>query len=145
MKPSILLRIAAGLFAFFAVAHTAAMFAKPRGPAEELVLHGMRAYRFDVMGSSRTHWDFYRGEGWYLSLTGFLIAILLWQLASASRSHPAAVRPVLWTMLAASVVATVLNVVFFFIAPLVTSFGATVCIGLALFGISKRVSAAPAA
>ncbi len=141
MKPSILLRVASGMFAFFAVAHSAAMFAKSRGPAEDLVMHAMRAYHFDVMGSNRTHFDFYRGEGFYLSVLGFLIAVLLWQLASASRTYPAAVRPVLWTLLAASVASSVLNFMFFFIAPLVTSIIATVCIALALFSLSKPAAA----
>jgi len=146
LKPSILLRVAAGMFAFIAAGHTVGMFAKSRGIKEDLVVRAMQAYEFDVMGSRRTHWDFYRGEGWYVTLACAVFAVVLWQLASMSKANPAGARPLLWTMLVAAVISSALNGVFFFIAPLLSSIIATVCIAVAAASLQQKPEApAPAA
>ena len=84
MQPKLLLRIAAAASAFIALGHTfgAMLNAVSHGPKEDALLESLAAFTFDIAGSTRSHWDFYRGEGWYLSLTQVTLTIILWLLSN---------------------------------------------------------------
>ena len=132
MKSSIALKIAAVLTLIHAVLHTVGgLFSSPDHGAEEInVLNTMKSFQFDFMGSMRSYWDFYFGFGLNVTLFLLLEAVLLWQLASLSKSDPAKARPFMLTLLAAFVVMMVLSWRYFFIAPLVFEGVIAVLIGV---------------
>jgi hypothetical protein len=123
MQPRILLRIAAAAIAVFDLGHTLGgmVFGKSRGP-EEVALFGLlAAYRFDVMGSSRSHFDFYRGEGWYLSAALTAMLVMCWLLSNATTDNPVLVGRLSLLIALFFAISAALCGLFFFAAPLVMS------------------------
>jgi hypothetical protein len=120
MSPRLSLRIAGGALSFLFLGHTigAMLLAPSQGPEEDRLLESLAAYRFDVMGFTRSHADFYLGEGWFLSLAAFVMAALCFQLASLSSEHPALARRLVWLPLVFGLFGTLLCVMYFFTAPL---------------------------
>jgi hypothetical protein len=132
-KPWVWLRIVSIVFLFFALAHALGTLmggAEYRDVQEQSVMTALKAYRFDVMGTMRSHYDFYMGMNWLFTITLVALMIVSWQLASASRVNPRAVRPVILTLCAMSIAFTIVSWLFFFPAPLVTS--ALAAIGYAI-------------
>jgi hypothetical protein len=96
MRISTWLRLAGGALAPFWLGHTAAIVLSPsRGSEEQVVYAVMKQYSFDALGIQRTHWDFYRGYGVFMSVTVLLFIIWLWQLARIAQPYPAVARPLL--------------------------------------------------
>jgi len=134
MKPWIWLRVASLLQALGTVGHTVASFDSPsRGPAEEAVFNVMRAYRFNIVGVTRSHWDFYQGYGLSITVTFALLAVLMWQLSSLSRTAPEHARPLIFTVLMCESFMSLIGWLYFFAAPGVTSLLIAACLVAALF------------
>jgi hypothetical protein len=123
MSPKVLLRIAAGAITVFDLGHSLGgmVFAMSRGPEEEAILAALAAYRFDTMGSMRSHHDFYVGQGWYLSavLTAFIV--ICWQLSNFAVESPKLVGRLSLVVSVFFGVSVALCAMFFFVAPLATS------------------------
>lgn len=135
---TLLLRIAAVVYALFTAGHTyGAMFKDPStgGPAKQAVLAAMRTYQENVMGSMRSYWDFYKGFGFMVSWCLVLFAILCWQLASLARSNPSVARPLTLTLFFISIPITILSYTHFFAAPAVFSTAGTLLLGGAVFAL----------
>jgi hypothetical protein len=68
MSAVLLLRVSAFTSLLFALGHTLGgmKFWSPMG--DNQVLQLMRSVHFDVMGTSRSYFDFYMGFGWSLQL-----------------------------------------------------------------------------
>src|ERR1700676_2971859 len=134
MKPWIWLRVAAILQAFFAFGHTAGGIPRKaiRGPQEQALFDATRALSFDVMGSTRSHWDFYRGFGLMISVNLAILAVLMWQLGNLSRTNFDHARPLLVTILIGEIFIAMLSWRYFFLAPEVTSVLVSLCLGAAL-------------
>lgn len=78
MKSHTLLRIASVLTLLLCLGHTLGAPWTPTGSPEALALvETTRTLHFDVMGTSRSLLDFYRGFGYSLSICLFAQAILL--------------------------------------------------------------------
>ena len=133
MTPKILLRIAAIAIGIFELGHTVGgmLLGKSRGPTEDALLAALAEYRFDVMGSTRSHHDFYVGEGWYLSAALAVMIVMCWQLSNASQESPALAGRLSLVIAVFFAISTALCAVFFFAAPLATSFIASVACGAA--------------
>jgi hypothetical protein len=124
MQPKILLRSAAVAIAVFELGHTLGgmLLAKSHGPEEDALLATtLAAYHFDVMGSTRSHHDFYVGEGWYLSATLAAMLVICWQLSNATLESPALVRRLSLVLALSFATSAALCALFFFVAPLATS------------------------
>ena len=123
MQPRILLRIAAIAIAVFELGHTVGgmILGKSRGPEEETLLAALASYRFDVMGSTRSHRDFYLGEGWYLSATLAAMIVMCWLLSNSTVDSPVLVRRLSLVIAVFFAISAALCGAFFFAAPLVTS------------------------
>ena len=123
MKPPVLLRLAAVFVAVFALGHTVGMLnaGEAQGIAEAAVLAAMKAYHFDMMGTSRTYWEFFLGANWFMSASALLLVVLLWQAAGLARRHGASVRPLVVTLALGCAAYAVLSAVFFFAAPVVAN------------------------
>jgi hypothetical protein len=142
MKTSLLLRIAAVVTLIYCAGHTMGMPWTPvAGPQQDAVIDAMKATRFEVMGNTRTYWDFYIGFG--LSISGFLAlqAVVLWQLASLARRDAKQVRPIVAVFLASFAINAVIVWNFFFAIPLVLAAAAAICLGLALVPARENGSA----
>jgi hypothetical protein len=133
MSSRLTLRIAGVALSILFLGHTVGgmLFATSHGPEEDKLLEALRAYHFEIMGFSRSHADFYRGEGWYLSLAVFVVAGLCFQLASLTSEQPALVRRLMWLPLVFALGSTALCALYFFTAPLVASAVALVACALA--------------
>lgn len=129
MKPSIWLKILAGLFVLFAVGHTLGT-AAPRvvhGPEEASVFEAMQNFHFSIMGFNRSHWEFYRGFALIISIQLVVMAAIAWQLSRIAGQSPKQALPMAITLLVGGIGLAVLAWMFFFGAPIVMSFLAVVC------------------
>ena len=132
MKTPTLFRIASVLTLIFCAGHTyGALGSTSRSPSEAAVFMAMQAFRFEIMGARRTHWEFYRGFSFLFSVTLLLLAVLLWQLAALAKSEPARVRPIAASLTLGYLGFTILCGRYFFIAPAAFSAAAAICLALA--------------
>ncbi len=133
MQPKILLRIAAFAILLFELGHTLGgmIFAESRGPEEDALMASLAAFRFDVMGSMRSHHDFYVGEGWYLSAALAAMLVICWQLSRSTLESPVLVGRLSLVMAVFFASSAALSAAFFFVAPLVTSVVASAACGAA--------------
>jgi hypothetical protein len=138
MKPWIWLRVAALLQALGTIGHTMASFnSSSRGPGEEAVFNVMRAYRFDMMGLTRSHWDFYQGYQLSTTVTFAILAVLMWQLSSLSRTAPEHARPLIATILVYDIFISIIGWEYFFAGPGVMSILIALCLVAALFTLRR--------
>lgn len=142
MKPSLWLRIASILTLIHAFLHTmGGMFGSPRTTVQAAARSIVQSLHFDAFGSSRSYWDFYFGFGLVTSVTLFLSAALLWQLASLVKTDPAKTRPFLAMLFVTFIAMAVISWVYFFAPPFVFEVVIAVCIGAAFVSAGKRSSA----
>jgi hypothetical protein len=122
-KAPILLRTAAILMFLHFAGHTIGMTRGPSHGSEEVaVIQSMQAHQFDMMGSSRTYWDFFLGFGYDASINMLLEAVLLWLLARLATRDPASARPFIAVFLLAWIPSALLYLRYFFIAPTAFAF-----------------------
>jgi len=139
MKAWIWLRIAAALQALGVVGHNfETLSTKPQhGPAEQAVFDAMRGFQFNIMGSTRSTWDFYRGYQFSTTVTFVLIVTLLWMLSNMSRRAPQEARPLVLALLLAQVCNVAIGFEFFFAGPGVVGGIIAVCLGIAALGLDQ--------
>ena len=141
MKPSLLLRIASILSFLFAAGHTSGGLSSWSPPGETEVLRAMRSFHFDAAGVSRSYLDFYLGFGFILSIYLLAQAVVLWQLASLAKAAAIQVRPLVGTLLVASVGCAFLSWRFMFLVPVLSCAAIAVCLGLAFYAAGKGKNA----
>ena len=143
MKPWIWLRVAAIVQAVFAFGHTAGGIPRKaiRGPQEQAIFDAMQAFRFDAMGTMRSHWDFYQGFGLTISVNLAILAVLIWQLGNLTRTDAEGARPLLATLLLSEILIGVLSWRYFFAGPVITSLLVSICLSVAFLASyrSERV------
>ena len=127
------LRIAAILQALGTVGHTMAS-QKPvsRGPGEEAAFSAMRSFHFDIMGATRSHWDFYKGYELSISVAFGVLAVLIWQLSSMSMADNGQARPLIVTILVCEILFGIIGWIYFFAAPGTVSILIALCLAIAL-------------
>jgi hypothetical protein len=77
----------------------------------------MRGFQFEIMGATRSTWDFYRGYQFSITVTFVLIAVLLWRLSSMTRTAPREARPLVVTFLITQLFYVLISWEFFFAGP----------------------------
>ncbi len=118
MRTSMWLRLAAGALAPFWLGHTAAIALAPsRGSEEQAVYALMKQYSFDAIGIQRSHWDFYRGYGVFMSVTVLLLIVWLWQLSRIADQYPTVARPLLFSTAVGLLAFAGINAFWFMIPP----------------------------
>jgi len=127
----------------FGFGHTVGgmLMSTSHGPEEDAVLASLAAYRFNAMGTLRSHAELYRGQGFYLSLAVFLFAAMCWQLGTLSADAPQTVRRLLWLPASFTLGSTLLCLTYFFAAPLVTSALSFLAISIAMVMIARTTQA----
>lgn len=153
MKHWIWLRVAAVLQALGTILHTMATASgtasgtKSPGSQERAVLEAMHGFHFDIMGSSRSVWDFYRGYEFSMTVVFAVLAVLMWQLSNLSRDEPRRVLPLVATILVCTLFLDILSWAYFFAGPGVMSALISLCLAVALLTSYRQtnpVFAAPA-
>jgi hypothetical protein len=107
--------------------------ARPRSASEIALFKWMQLYRFDAMGFTRSHWDFYRGLELIFNFNFLLLAALLWRLAASADSQPELSRPMIGTVFLGYALFATVAWLYFFAAPAVVLTAAAGCIGIAYF------------
>src|SRR5262245_35327708 len=111
MTATLLYRIAAVVFVFFAAGHTLGFLSfRPSSPEGLAVYEAMNSVRFDFAGAEYSYAKFYTGFG--LTVTAYMLfcAFLAWHLGSLARRQPQAIGGLAWVFAAVQVVCLVLNV-----------------------------------
>ena len=140
MKAPLWLRVSSIISFFFAAGHTLGG-RKSWSPAGETdVLRAMKTVSYHVMGVDRTFFDFYAGFGLCLSVYLLLQAVLLWQLASIARDQPRRVRPLVASILVATVASAVISWRLILPVPVVFSGVLAVCLALAYAACGAKAS-----
>jgi hypothetical protein len=118
MKPWIWLRVASVIFAVISALHGFGYIAEPDGPPEQKPLtDAMKNFNFDLMGTQRNAWDFFRGFDLALTLTLALFAVMAWLVSTLAKAAPERARPFVWTLLLAGTALAWISWTKFFIAP----------------------------
>lgn len=136
MKSRLLYRISAVLIVLFAIGHSSEF---PWSDSSWGVDPGPMRSSFQILGASRSYWDFYVGFGLTVSVFLLLAAILAWELGGLSAQAMPLMRGTAWALPFCFAAVTVLNCVYFFVIPIVFSSAITVC----LFGaaaLSRRAA-----
>jgi hypothetical protein len=128
----IAIRIAQASTLLFALAHTGGMLNTSfRDDAERHAMETLQAYVFPIMGVSRSHYDFYQGMGFSMSLfLIFCVALMQWTIPSL-RADARSARPILLGLSATFLVMAAMCVRWFFPAPLVLSLVTALAMGQA--------------
>lgn len=140
MNSNLLLRIAAVLAFIHCVTHTfGGVLAPPRHGAEEIaVIETMKTHHFNVMGSTRSYWDFFFGYGLFVTVFLLFYALILWYLGSlASRNLPW-IRPILVFLFLNFMVMAIISWKYFFLAPALTEFLIALCVGWVMMKSSTQ-------
>jgi hypothetical protein len=122
----VLYRTAAVLILLFDLGHTAGC--PWSDPAWGVDLGAIQSTHFNVLGFSRTYWDFYVGFGLFVSVLFLLAAIVAWQLGSLSTQTLPLFRVTAWALALCFAAVTVLSWMYFFTIPLAFSAAITICL-----------------
>jgi hypothetical protein len=122
----VLYRIAAVLILLFDLGHSAGFpWSDPKWGVDT---SAMRSSQFQVLGFTRTYWDFYVGFGLFVSVFLLLAAILAWQLGSLPKQTALLVRTTAWVLSLCFVAVTFLSWRYFFSIPIVFSALIAICL-----------------
>jgi hypothetical protein len=134
MSATLLYRIAAFVFALFALGHTYG-FLSLRAPSAEAraVFDTMNTVHFEVAGRSFSYGGFYRGFGFSCTVSMVLSAFLSWHLGELARSAPSAIGALGWVFFTAQLAGVVLSFLYFGLPPMVLSALVAAIVGLATF------------
>jgi len=148
MRTVLFLRIASVLTLVHGVLHTiGGVFGEPAPGAQQVAVAAMKVNQFQVMGATRTFWDFYMGLGLVVSVFLTMEAIVFWQLGSLAKMDALRLRPVLATFLVGYLCTAVVSYRYFFSAPVIVEILIALCLGLAIVsarqvaGVDGRVVA----
>jgi hypothetical protein len=140
-SPTVFLRVAAVLSFLHCIGHTiGGVFSvdAPSGTKEGAVVAAMKSNHFDVMGATRSFWDFFIGYGLTISISELLQAVVFWQLAGLAKTDPRRMRPIIATFLFANLGFAILAWKYFFLPPLLGDLLITIMLGLAFLGAGRK-------
>ena len=141
VSPTLLLRVASVLTVLHSIGHTiGGVFSvdAPPGTKEGAVVSTMKSTQFDVMGATRSFWDFFIGYGLTISVSSLLQAVVFWQLAGLAKSDPDRIRPIIAAFLVANLGFAILAWKYFFIPPLLGDLLITIALGLAYLRAGRK-------
>ena len=145
MKPWTWLRVAAVLQALGTVGHTLATASTvpTHGPGEKAVFEAMRGFHFEIMGATRSTWDFYRGYQFSTTVTFVLLVVLLWLLGDLSRRAPQQARPLVLAILGAQLATVMVSWTYFFAGPGLVGGAIALCLAIAALGLQGESKTLP--
>jgi hypothetical protein len=133
MKPSLWLRMASVLTLVLAAGHTTGFPWTPdQGVRSVLLVNQMKSHHFEVMGFTRSYWDFYLGFGLTIGVALLLLAVWFWQLAGMAKTEPQRARPYVAVLLAGFAALALLDWGYFFTPPLALTIAIVFCLALSV-------------
>ena len=144
MTSRVLYRIAAVLILLFDLGHSVGCpWSDPKWGVDT---SAMRSTQFQILGFTRTYWDFYVGFGLFISVFLLLAAVLAWQLGSLPAQTAPLLRVTAWTFSLCFAAVTVLSWMYFFAIPIVFSTLITACLAAAAWRLpgAARIGSAGA-
>jgi hypothetical protein len=137
LKPAIFYRIASVLLLLFAALHTFGFRqVDPKWGVDSLI-NLMQSIHFDIMGTSRTYWDFFVGFGLFFSVFLVFAAVLAWQLAGLPHQTLARMRGTAWALVICFATVTILSLRYAFIFPIAFSILILLCLTAAAWLSAK--------
>ena len=140
-SPTLFLRVAAVLSLLHCIGHTIGGVFSVDAPSvtkEGAVVAAMKSNQFDVMGATRSYWDFFIGYGLTISVCELVQAVVLWQLAGLAKTDPRRIRPIIAAFLLANLGFAILAGRYFFIPPFVGSVLTTIGLVAAYLAATPR-------
>jgi hypothetical protein len=134
------LRVASVLSVLHCIGHTiGGVFGvdAPLGTKEGAVVEVMKSNQFDVMGATRSYWDFLIGYGLTISVSSLIQAVVFWQLAGLAKTEPGRVRPIIAAFFFANLGFAILAWRYFFMPPFVGAVLTTIVLGVAYLGAGR--------
>ena len=128
MKPAIFYRIASVLLLVFAALHTFGFRQFDPQWGVDSLISLMRSLHFDIMGTSRTYWDFFVGFGLFFTIFLAFTAVLAWQLGGLSRQTLAVMRGTAWALVICFAAETIVAFRYAFAVPIVFSILILLCL-----------------
>ncbi len=98
----------------------------------------MQSFHFQIMGASRSHWDFYRGYELSITVAFALLAVLIWQLGNLSKTEPRQAVPLIVTILVAEILLSTIGWEYFFAGPGGMSILIVVCLATAIVVLRRN-------
>lgn len=138
MKPTLLYRIACGLFILFAVTHTMGLLnSKQPSPEVAAVRTAMNSVHWRFIGSDITYGGIYLGFGLLLTAALLFSAFVAWHLGWLAGTNPQAIGGLGWAFFVFAVANLALGWIFFFAGPIVASALIAACLGWAAWLVSS--------
>lgn len=134
LSSALLLRVASVLTVLHCIGHTiGGVFGidAPPGTKEGAVVDTMKSNQFDVMGATRSFWDFFIGYGLIISVSSLAQAVVFWQLAGLAKTEPRRIQPIIAAFFLANLGFAILAWRYFFIPPFVGDVLTTIALGIA--------------
>jgi hypothetical protein len=97
----------------------------------------MRSTHFNILGTSRTYWDFFVGFGFFFTIFLVFTAALAWQLGSLSRETLVAMRGTAWALVICFAAVTIVGFRYAFLVPIVFSILILACLTVAAWLSAK--------
>jgi hypothetical protein len=138
LKPVPFYRIASVLLLLFAVLHTFGFRQVDPQWGVESLISSMRSIHFDIMGTSRTYWDFFVGFGLFFTIFLVFAAVLAWQLGGLSRDASEIMRGPAWALVICFAAVTILAFRYAFVVPIIFSIMILLCLAAAAWLSAKR-------
>ena len=135
MTTRVIYRIAAVLILLFDLGHTVGY--PWSDPTWGVDLSAIQSNHFNVLGFSRTYWNFYVGFGLFISVFLLLAAMLAWQLSSLQAETLRLLRSTAWALTVCFAAVTVLSWMYFFTIPIAFSSVITVCLFVGAWRLAK--------
>jgi hypothetical protein len=137
LKPAVFYRIASVLLLLFAALHTFGFRQVDPQWGVESLIGLMRSIHFDILGTSRTYWDFFVGFGLCFSVFLVFTAVLAWQLGGLPRQTLAVMRGTVWALVICFAAVTIVAFRYAFVVPIVFSILILLCLTAAAWLSAK--------
>lgn len=138
MKPAVFYRIASILLLIFAALHTFGFLQVDPAWGVDSLISSMRSIHFDIMGSSRTYWEFFVGFGLLFSVFLVFTAVLAWQLGGLAPQTLSLLRGTAWGLVICYAGVTILCFMYAFVMPIAFSILILLCLTAAAWLSAKR-------
>jgi hypothetical protein len=124
----------------FAAGHTLGFRQSDPSWGVDALVASMRSIHFDLLGFSRTYWDFFVAAGFSVGVFYLFAAVLAWQLGRLPAETLAAMRTTAWAFALSFAAITVVSWVYLFIIPIAFSTLITVCLTAAAWLAGSKKS-----
>jgi hypothetical protein len=138
MKARVLYRLSAVLLLLFAIAHTLAFSQPDPSWGVGALIASIKSTRFNVMGFSRTYWDFFTAGGLSVGVFYLFAAVSALQLGRLPPECLARTRLTAWALALSFAAITLVSCAYLFLIPIIFSTAITVCLVLAAWLSSKQ-------